>query len=315
LKATPKQVLEYAVLRLLVGVFRLLPYRGALILAFGIGAFLHFVLRFRVREARRRIRDVFGEHLPERRVKWIAWISFRNLCFNAVEIVRLPVALPHWIRQHVHMPSVEEVERRAGGPGGVVVTTMHMGNWDVVGVAAHIVGYPVFFIARRQKNPLTDGYLNRMRGVTGVETLLNDEQIARGVIRRLRRGKWLAVLPDVRSRTPALQVPFLGGHANLAEGMALFARQVNVPIVPIVSFRRKWTRLESVSYEAVRPRPELDKREDIERMMREVMALLDRIIREHPEQYFWYNKRWVLDPLPEAHKPNPSGAGNGRNEE
>jgi len=27
------------------------------------------------------------------------------------------------------------------------------------------------------------------------------------------------------------------------------------------------------------------------------MTRLESAIREHPEQYFWFNKRWVLDPL------------------
>jgi len=29
-----------------------------------------------------------------------------------------------------------------------------------------------------------------------------------------------------------------------------------------------------------------------------VMRHLDAAIRAHPEQYFWFNKRWVLEPLP-----------------
>jgi len=30
-------------------------------------------------------------------------------------------------------------------------------------------------------------------------------------------------------------------------------------------------------------------------MTREIMQVFDRAIRTHPDQYFWYNKRWVLD--------------------
>jgi len=31
--------------------------------------------------------------------------------------------------------------------------------------------------------------------------------------------------------------------------------------------------------------------------LREVVAALDGYIQAHPEQYFWFNKRWVLDPI------------------
>ncbi len=27
------------------------------------------------------------------------------------------------------------------------------------------------------------------------------------------------------------------------------------------------------------------------------MCVFDRAVRERPDQYFWYNKRWVLQPL------------------
>ena len=29
----------------------------------------------------------------------------------------------------------------------------------------------------------------------------------------------------------------------------------------------------------------------------EAMRLLDERIRQHPEQWFWYNKRWILEPV------------------
>ena len=40
-----------------------------------------------------------------------------------------------------------------------------------------------------------------------------------------------------------------------------------------------------------------DRKEDIKRMMNDLMAQFTEAIKAHPEQYFWYNKRWVLDPI------------------
>jgi len=30
-----------------------------------------------------------------------------------------------------------------------------------------------------------------------------------------------------------------------------------------------------------------------------VMKIIDDAIRSNPGQWFWFNKRWILDPLPE----------------
>ena len=59
------------------------------------------------------------------------------------------------------------------------------------------------------------------------------------------------------------------------------------------------------------PDPALPKEQDWLRMTQAVIDLYDAAIRAAPEQYFWYNKRWVLDPLPaeaapEAETPNPN---------
>ena len=44
----------------------------------------------------------------------------------------------------------------------------------------------------------------------------------------------------------------------------------------------------------IKPQLEKDKKEDIKRMMNDLMAQFTEVIKAHPEQYFWYNKRWVL---------------------
>ena len=64
----------------------------------------------------------------------------------------------------------------------------------------------------------------------------------RSVLRRLQSGEVMAVLPDVRMRTEAVGVRFLGGTANLGAGMAHFARLAKVPIVPCIILREGWTR-------------------------------------------------------------------------
>ena len=43
-----------------------------------------------------------------------------------------------------------------------------------------------------------------------------------------------------------------------------------------------------------------------------VLKIMDQAIREHPEQWFWFNKRWVLDPIIQVpHKQQPEKSGTG----
>lgn len=297
----PKHILEYVVLRMFAGLVVLLPHRLAMAAGWGVAFVGHHLVGFRRAEAHRRIRLVLGVDLSPARVRRIAWISWRNLCFNAIENIRMHRLGPDWIRRHTNFFEALPVLQRAVAEGhGALAALPHSGNWDLAGVAAHRFGLPMFFIARRQKNPLTDAYLNARRGVTGVTTVLNDAFVLRNVIRLLRQGQCLAILPDVRARTPALAIPFLGGDANLGAGVAMFARSAGAPILPAFVRREGWFRQHLEFFEPIRPDPQMEKHADWTRMMETLMRRLDEQIRRHPEQYFWFNKRWVLDPIEPA---------------
>ncbi len=295
----PKHIIEYAALSLFSAICNLLPLRAALGLAWGIAFLTHFGARFRVTEARRRIRHVLGETTcSEANARRIAWRSWRNLCFTVVDVIRMPkLTYPRAERLMTNMDAVAKLES-AAQDSGVVLAVPHLGGWDMAGIIAHLRGLPMFFIARRQKNPLADDFLNRLRGTTGVDTVLNDSRVLQGVIRRLKKGKVLAILPDVRAPTESLPIQFLGGTANIGAGMAMFARSAGVPIQVACVSRVGWTQHQWEFHELVFPDPEIDKREDWLRMTQAVLTSLDGLIRQHPEHYFWYNKRWVLDPLP-----------------
>ncbi len=291
--------LEYAALRAAAAVFNRLPYRAALAAAWLLSGFAFHVLRFRRRETFRRIREVFGPELPARDVRRIAWHSLRNMGFNLVEMMRAPCIDADWIDRHVpgfknHVGVLKDLVEKHGG---AVIAVPHMGNWDLAGWACHRYGVRLFSVAAKQKNPLVNAWINRQRE-SGMTVLERGSGTLKQVIKLLRSGNALAILPDVRMPTPDLKLPFLGGAANFGRGMALFAIAANVPIV-LACFRREgWTRHGFDYQPPLFPDPSLDKDADSRRMTAAIAAQVDAAIRRAPDQWFWYNKRWVLTPVP-----------------
>lgn len=301
MKHRVSHLVEYGLLRVIAFIFLWLPYRVALSFAWIVALFLYLVGRRRVREARRRIREVFGDAMPEHAVRRAAWISLRNLCFNAVEVIRTPRMTLRWLDCHVERGNLREVlKRHLSGGKGCIFVVPHMGNWDLAGTGLALEGVPVFAVAARQKNVLADDWLNRLRAGQGMEVIMRDDHVIRRVLRNLKEGKALAFLTDLRSRTPGIRAQFLGKEANLVAGLGLFARQAGVPVLPAYVRRDGWGRHVWHVEEPIFPSPELEKAEDWQRITQQVMNLFDAAIRRYPDQYFWYNKRWVLDPLVEA---------------
>lgn len=292
-------VVEYVLARGLSGLIVMLPYRAALCIGWTVAVLSFYVLRFRVKSAKQRLRQVFGDRFSEREIGRIAWLSWRNFVFCVVDMIKLPSITMEWLKAHLSgWESAGEALRTCCSNGkGAVIACPHMGAWEMAGVALQVMQFPIFFLTGKQKNPLVDAYINRLRSRTGIDTVQRGSSMIKGVLRRLKDGHFLAFLPDVRMATEGLRVKFLGGEANVPAGMALFARQAGVPIFPAIVTRVGWTRHTARFCRPVWPDENIAKIEDWQRMTQMVFDDIDRAIREQPEQWFWFNKRWILDPL------------------
>ncbi|NKB25866.1 MAG: hypothetical protein GKR87_16145 [Kiritimatiellae bacterium] len=297
MKTRLKHIIEYLLLRVLGVWVRILSYRAVLTFGCLIAGCIFHIFRFRAKEARRRIKEVLCDTVTDRDVKRIAWISWRNLCFNAIEILRMSKRTDI-DSGRITFSGISVIKKHLESGRGAIISSIHMGNWEMGVVSVLLQGIPIFSIARRQKNVLTDSYLNKMRmHISKMEVLYSNDAIIRNVIRRLKNGKVLAIMPDLRSKTLALPIHYLGKQANIAAGMATFARQTNVPIFPAIATRKGWTQHHIQFLDPIFADLSVDKQEDIMRLTQTVMSLFDKRVREQPDQYFWFNKRWVLEPF------------------
>jgi len=287
--------------RLLLGtsaVLRVLPRRVALTLAWLLHFPALFILAPRVREARRRIATIVSD---QKTVKRAARISLRNTLFNAVEMMSVGKFKLDYLNSIAKglpeaVAKLRALSEESGGRG-IVITLPHCGNWDLAGSMCCLSGLPIFSVAGKQRNPYINDWINKSRGGHGMTILERGDSAIMQIIRRLKSGEMFAILPDTRNFTPDLSVPFLGGDANVARGMAAFAWQAKVPVFPIVIRRVGWMKFDIKSFPEIAPDYSAQKEAEILRITRETLAIFDREIRATPEQWFWYNKRWVLEPV------------------
>jgi len=298
MKYRVKHVLEYGILRLFTGLIRFLPYPMALALACLNARLLYLLFPSRVKEAKRRIALVLGDDMTSRDVSIIAWKSWRNTVFSITELARLGTANTTWVDSlYDNNEAVETVVKHLESGGRAIVATCHTGSLELGATRLVRCGIPLFSVAGQQKNHLVDDFIARLRLASGVETLTRGSGVMRAILRKIKAGSVFAILPDVRMRTPGVVVPFLGGQANVGEGMASFARHTDAVIFPVTMLRHGWMRHEIIIHPPIHPDNSLEPKTDIQRMTAEVLAIIEQSIRSDPAQWFWYNKRWILDPI------------------
>ena len=296
-KSKTAENVEYVALRAACGLVNAIPYPVAMALASFAATFAVRVLRFKRARTLGRIRSVFPEK-DARACLRIAERSLANVLQTAVEMIRAPRLSRKWMDRHVVDGRLykDRLQAYVDEGRGVVVMVPHSGNWYMAAWSMAAYGLPLFAIAAKQRNPKVDAWMKRQYG--SIEVL--DRGSARTLVeirRKLESGRTFAILPDLRVPQPDVEVDFLGGKANVSHAGAMFAVRCGAPIVVAV-MRREGGRHVFDHVGTLRPDPAAsDKKAEAARLTREAMKMLDERVRRHPEDWYWYNKRWILQPV------------------
>ena len=290
--------LEYALLRFGVAFLNLMPYAMAMAFARGMARLAYSVFGFKKKRTRERISAAFPEKTL-REVDEIAVGSLQTLSMNIVDMARAARLDKAWM-----LKMVEEIERHsefvrnlASEGHGVVVMVPHMGNWYMAAWALARLGVPLFAVAATQRNPKINAWMNRQYGAGMDVVERGSATVMREILARLKDGQVFAILPDLRSPERDVEVPFLNATANVSHGGALFAVAAGSPIV-VAAIRRERGHHTFKLLDTLRPNPDApDRKEEAKRLMVEAMALINEEVKRTPEQWFWFNKRWLLQPV------------------
>ena len=288
--------LEYGTLRFFCGIVNLIPYRMAMGLAAAFAWCAFHVLRLKRARTLQRLRGVFPEK-PAGELRRIAWRSFANILQTGVEMIRAPRLTQRWMDRHVLDGRLykDRLQALVDEGKGVVIMVPHSGNWYMAAWSMAKYGLPLFAIAARQRNPKIDAWMKRQYGDIEVVERGSAKTLVE-IHRRLKAGRAFAILPDLRVRTPDVEVDFLGGRANVSHAGAAFAVNSGCPIVLAVMTRENGRHVFHY-LKALRPDPAADKKEETRRLTREALKLLSDEIVKHPGDWYWYNKRWILEPV------------------
>ena len=288
---------EYGALRFFCALVNAVPYPLAMAAARGLGWTLVHVFRFKRRRTESRIRSVFPE-MPAKEVRRVATESLRNVLQTGVEMMRAPRLDRAWMDRYVKDGPLyrDRLQAYVDEGRGVVIMVPHSGNWYMAAWAMAQYGIPLSAIAAKQRNPYVNAWMKRQYGSIDVVER-GSASVMRDILGILRQGRGFAILPDLRVPARDVEVPFLNGTANVSHGGAMFAVATGAPIV--VAIMRRVDGKHTFDHLAtLRPDPHAkDRKAEACRLTAEAMKLLDAGIRRTPEQWFWYNKRWILQPV------------------
>ena len=298
--------IEYAALRIFIGLLAPLGVRRAARVAGVIGTWGYAPFGIRRGLVERQIAAAFPA-FDQARVQEVARESYRNLGRVTVEATLLSTigaaqAIPLFRESSEDWARI--VAAHAQGKG-VVLVAGHVGNWELAAAYLCARGLPIVGIVRGASNPLSEAYFKRTRERLGV-TVVHDSEAVRRVPRLLRDGHVVGFLSDQAAvGLASTYVNFFGRPAKTPRGGAVFALRGDIPVVFVAAMLEPDGRYRLI-VEDVPITHTGDRERDVDDIMIRFTAMLERLVRAYPEQYFWQHRRWKHQPPdtpPELRQP------------
>ena len=245
--------------------------------------------------ARGFLTQALGE-LPEEELERRVLQSYRHFFRVLVEPRRFLHRVPEEkVLEHFDIQWTDELRRVAEGPGGNLVVTPHLGNWEIaISVLARIGFGPLYAVAKPMKSRPLSVYVQEQREHCGVR-LLPRRGAMTDAPTVIRSGGTIGLLLDQRARKRPVYAPFFGRPARCDRSAGVLMKRLRVPVLILCCVREEEPLRFRVEFEDCL-RPEELRESSPEEIATRVNAAFERMILRHPEQYFWLHDRFKDTP-------------------
>jgi KDO2-lipid IV(A) lauroyltransferase len=175
---------------------------------------------------------------------------------------------------------------------GVIILAAHLGNWEWLGAALALNGYPVASIIKIQPNDQHSRLINEYRRQTGITLYSKGSSDVVGVVKALKRGQVVGFFSDQNAGRTGITLDFFGKPSSTHSGISVFAAKLGCPVVPIFIVRQPQGGHRII----VQPPHQFEHSghpaEDITLFTATMSKIIEDMIRQYPEQWIWFHKRW-----------------------
>lgn len=297
-----KNTVIYLLARILMGFVRCLSWKSSL-------RFGRWVGRRAYRRARKARETVHANlarayhEMPSEKREELARAVFEHFGMAAAECINIRKLKD--LTDYVEMePASRKVMDDVLSRGrGVVYTSAHCGNWELMARALARYGYPVNTIGRQSYDRRFTRLIDQFRREGAVNTLWRGEpDLLERMAAVLKKGELMGLLIDQDTKVPGVWVPFFGKSAHTPTAAALVARKTSAPIV--TGFNQ---RLPQGGYRIVvteyTPSNHAQDREAVFEDTRQLTARIEAHVRLYPEEWVWMHERWKTRPASPAQPP------------
>ncbi len=288
---------------ILIGaVFRILPDAASHRLGrwMGLAGFRFSTKRKGI--ALRNLKHALGAELSTDQLEALARESFANLGIGLADFFNFPSFDAKKLARLVEFTGEEHLRNAVSEGKGVLILSAHLGSWDLLAASLAAKGYPFSLITKVTRS----NALNRMwmgyREAAGIKIFISSGSMG-GILRQLKSGGIVGFVLDQNAlHEDGVFVPFFGKAACTLSSLAVLARRIGAPVIPVYTFREGGRHRVVVEEPIITPEI-VDRDLDVLKRTEAYTLWTEKVIRGHPEQWTWLHDRWKTRPPDDSDEP------------
>lgn len=197
----------------------------------------------------------------------------------------------HNIADYIRYEGFEHYAAAKQAGKGVLFATAHMGNWELSAFAHGWLTEPMNVVVRPLDNPYIDEFVERRRALSG-NRIIAKKDAAREILKALKRNEPVGILIDQNAGLDdGVFIDFFGTKACAGSAFARLAAHSGAAVIPGFAL---WSS-EEQRY-ILRFYPPVPMTGDAAADTERIHSVFEQVIREYPDQWLWFHRRWKTRP-------------------
>ena len=155
--------------------------------------------------------------------------------------------------------------------------------------------YDIWGVIQKQANKGADLFFKEIRESYGMSHIYRKSSVNK-IYDLIKNNKIIILASDQNAKKRGVIVEFFGNKTSVPKGAALFHLRTDVPLIFSVSYKEP-DGTTVISFENINV-----KSKTIEGITQDYTSKLEDKIRQYPDHYFWFHRKW--SPIIENEKKN-----------
>jgi KDO2-lipid IV(A) lauroyltransferase len=290
-----KQVIDYLVyivIRIFVAVAQAVRIETGQTIARALAWAFCDVLKIRGKVLDENLSHAFPAETADARRR-LARRMWEHLFLLVLEVAHTPRKIheTNW-RDYVKLTNEDMLVRLLLLERPLLITTAHLGNFEVGGYVLGILGFPTFTVARTLDNPYLDRFVNQFRSRTG-QFIIPKNGGYDQIETVLSNNGTMTFLADQYAGPKGCWIKFFNRPASAHKAIGLLSLEHNAMIAVSAATRTgRPMQFHLHNYAMFDPSDEANASCSVKDMSQWYSSRLEELIAKTPEQYWWIHRRW-----------------------